>query len=153
MKLHDINVLIYAFRKDSQYHALSRALLNEAITSPASFAITGHTLCGFLRIATDRRIFPKDPAPLPIALQFARTLQTHPRALFLGPGQRHWNLVEAICLRTGTIGPMVSDVYLAAIAIENGCELITFDRDYARFPALTWRHPLESHAQTNPGKL
>lgn len=34
------------------------------------------------------------------------------------------------------------DAYLAAIAIENGLEWVTTDRDFARFPGLRWRHPL-----------
>ena len=34
------------------------------------------------------------------------------------------------------------DAYLAALAIESGCEWITTDRDYARFPQLSSRHPL-----------
>jgi predicted nucleic acid-binding protein len=37
---------------------------------------------------------------------------------------------------------LVPDAFLAALAIEQGCEWITTDRDYARFPALRWRHPL-----------
>lgn len=35
-----------------------------------------------------------------------------------------------------------SDAYHAALAIESGCEWISTDRDYARFPGLRWRHPL-----------
>jgi predicted nucleic acid-binding protein len=38
---------------------------------------------------------------------------------------------------------LVWDAHLAAIAIESGCEWITADRDYARFPGLRWRHPLD----------
>ncbi|MBM4037366.1 MAG: type II toxin-antitoxin system VapC family toxin [Planctomycetes bacterium] len=41
-------------------------------------------------------------------------------------------------------GNLVADAFLAALAIENGCEWITTDRDYARFPGLRWRHPLDS---------
>jgi predicted nucleic acid-binding protein len=37
----------------------------------------------------------------------------------------------------------VSDAYLAALAIEHGCEWITTDRDFSRFPGLKWRHPLQ----------
>lgn len=37
---------------------------------------------------------------------------------------------------------MVSDSYLAALAIEQGCDLVTTDGDFARFPGLRWRHPL-----------
>jgi uncharacterized protein len=37
---------------------------------------------------------------------------------------------------------MVTDAYFAALALESGCEWVTTDRDYGRFPGLAWRHPL-----------
>jgi hypothetical protein len=43
--------------------------------------------------------------------------------------------------RTDTRGPRVTDAWYAALAIEWGCEWITLDRDYARFPGLRWRVP------------
>jgi predicted nucleic acid-binding protein len=33
---------------------------------------------------------------------------------------------------------------LAALAIESGSEWITTDRDFSRFPQLSWRHPLDA---------
>ena len=44
----------------------------------------------------------------------------------------------------GIEGPLVSDAYLAALAIEHGCELISTDSDFARFTDLRWRHPLSA---------
>ncbi len=41
------------------------------------------------------------------------------------------------------LGNLVPDAWLAAIAIESGCEFITTDGDFARFPDLRWRHPLD----------
>ena len=38
-------------------------------------------------------------------------------------------------------GNLVQDAWLAALAIESGCEWVTTDRDYARFPGLRWREP------------
>lgn len=46
--------------------------------------------------------------------------------------------------RSDVHGAMVSDAYLAALAIEHGCELVTTDSDFARFPDLNWRNPLAS---------
>jgi predicted nucleic acid-binding protein len=43
-------------------------------------------------------------------------------------------------------GNLVADAYLAALALEAGAEWITTDRDFARFPGLRWRHPLEPPA-------
>ena len=44
--------------------------------------------------------------------------------------------------RASTWGNQITDAWLAALAIESGCEWITADRDYARFPGLRWRAPL-----------
>lgn len=32
---------------------------------------------------------------------------------------------------------------LAALAYEHGCELMSTDADFARFPGLRWRNPLK----------
>ena len=42
----------------------------------------------------------------------------------------------------GAKGNLITDAYLAALAIESGSKWITADRDFSRFPALRWRHPL-----------
>ncbi len=39
-------------------------------------------------------------------------------------------------------GSLVADAYLAALAIEAGCEWVTTDRDYSRFEGLRWSSPL-----------
>ena len=59
-------------------------------------------------------------------------------------GPRHWQIFADLCERTDAGGNRVDAAYLAALAIESGCEWITSDRDYGRFPGLRWRHPLDS---------
>lgn len=84
------------------------------------------------------------PAPIEQALAFADALRDQPTAVLLGPGPRHWGIFERLCLEAGAKGNLVPDAYLAALAIESGAELITTDRDFARFPGLRWRHPLSA---------
>jgi len=36
---------------------------------------------------------------------------------------------------------LVTDAYIAALAIEADCQLITTDFDFRRFPGLRWRPP------------
>jgi predicted nucleic acid-binding protein len=48
-----------------------------------------------------------------------------------------------LCGRTEATGNLVQGAWLAALAIEHGCEWISADRDYARFPGLRWRRPFE----------
>ncbi|TAK75093.1 MAG: PIN domain-containing protein, partial [Dehalococcoidia bacterium] len=73
---------------------------------------------------------------------FANTLRSSPGVVIVGAGDRHWDIFERLCLEAGARGNLVTDAYLAALAIESGSELITTDRDFARFPGLRWRHPL-----------
>ena len=39
-------------------------------------------------------------------------------------------------------GNFVAEAYFAALAIEHGCEWISTDHDFARFPGLKSGHPL-----------
>jgi uncharacterized protein len=48
-----------------------------------------------------------------------------------------------LCRSADARGSLVAGAYLAALAIETGSELITTDRDFARFAGLHWRHPLD----------
>ncbi len=56
------------------------------------------------------------------------------------PSGRHWVLFTGLC--RDIKGPLVTDAYIAALSIEHGCELVTTDSDFARFPGLRWGHPL-----------
>jgi hypothetical protein len=60
------------------------------------------------------------------------------------PAARHWDIFMRLCRETDARGNLVPDAWLAALAIEAGCEFITSDRDYARFQTLRWRHPLRA---------
>ncbi len=141
MQLPDINVLIYAHREDAREHERYAAWLRQLANGREPFALSSFTLGGFLRIVTNPRIF--DPAtPMTVALDFCRRLRGRPRSVFIQPSDRHWEILVDQIEKTNIRGPLVSDAYLAALAIEHGCELVTTDGDFARFPELRWRHPL-----------
>ena len=65
-----------------------------------------------------------------------------PNRVEVVPGERHWAIFSRLCREAGARGNLIPDAWFAALAIESGCEWITTDRDYARFPGLRWRHPL-----------
>ena len=139
MQLPDVNVLIYAHREDAPEHERYAGWLQGLTASDEPFGLSDVVLAGFLRIVTNPRIF--DPAtPMDAALAFSQRLVDWPRASLLTPSRRHWDLFTGLC--RDIKGPRVTDAYIAALAIEHGCELITTDSDFARFPGLRWRHPL-----------
>jgi len=74
-----------------------------------------------------------------MALEFADYVRSSPRAVRLEPGERHWPLFRDLCRSANAKGNLVSDAWLAALAMECGGEWITADRGYARFPGLRWR--------------
>ncbi|MDQ6700857.1 MAG: PIN domain-containing protein [Acidobacteriota bacterium] len=58
------------------------------------------------------------------------------------PGPRHLQVLRELLLPPGTGGNLTSDAHLAALAIEHGAELCSFDTDFARFKRLKWHNPL-----------
>ena len=143
MDLPDVNVLIYAHREDAPEHNKCASWLTSLADGAAPFALSSVTLGGFLRIVTNPRIF-QPATPMELALAFCRQLMARQTAAFLQPGPRHWTIMVELIERSHVRGAMVSDAYLAALAIEHGCELVTTDSDFARFPGLRWRNPLVS---------
>ena len=141
MLLIDVNVLVYAFRESTPEHKPYARWLEDCINSDQPFGMSDLVLSGFLRIATHPKIFDP-PSPLEAALRFAEALRSQPNCVTIAPGPRHWDIFTRLCRTAKTKGNLVSDAYLAALAIESGSEWITADRDYSRFPGLRWRHPL-----------
>ena len=133
---------MYAHRKDVTDHIRYRAWLEDLLASGQSFGIVDLVLSGFIRIVTHPRIF-REPTPLDMALAFAGEIRDRPNCVAVNPGKRHWSIFGELCLASGAKGNLVPDAWLAAIAIESGSEWVTMDRDYARFPGLRCRHPLE----------
>jgi uncharacterized protein len=139
--LPDVNVLIYAFRRDTADHPRYRRWLLEVSEAEENFAVSELVLSGLIRIVTDRRAF-RQPSSLDEALAFAAVLLDRPNCVVVSPGVRHWAIFARLCRESGARGALVPDAYFAALAIESGCEWITTDRDFARFKGLRWRHPL-----------
>lgn len=142
MILPDVNVLVYAFRTDAEGHAPVKKWLDGAISSDEPYGVSDFVLSGFLRVVTHPKVFFV-PSPLGSALEFTKALRGRSNAVQVAPGPLHWEIFEGLCRSARVRGNLVPDAYLAALAIESGCEWITTDRDYGRFPGLRWRHPLE----------
>ena len=83
------------------------------------------------------------PSAIEEALGFCGNLLGQPHCQIVEPGERHWEISRGLCIETETReeSPRVTDAWFAALAIEWGCEWITLDRDYARFPRLKWQVP------------
>lgn len=142
MILPDVNVLVIAHRRELVGHDSVRAWLAETVNANRAYGLADLVLSGFSRIVTHPRIFAS-PMTIPQALSAVERLRERPNRVAIAPGPRHWSIFTRLCRATGARGNRVPDAYLAALAIESGSEWITADRDFARYPGLHWRHPLD----------
>lgn len=138
MILPDVNVLLYAFRADSTRHEIFADWLSAVVNGPSAFGISPQVLSSVVRIATHPRIFVA-PSRTGDVIRFAGALLDQPHCRIVQPGPRHWKIFRDLSQATKASGNLVADAWLAALAIEHGCEWITTDRDFARFPELRWR--------------
>lgn len=144
MLLPDVNVLVYAHRRDSTAdHERYAGWLTGLATGPEPFALSVLALAGLVRIVTNPRVFHY-PSTLDEILDFVAELTRRPTARVVVPGPDHLPIFEQLCRRSGAAGKLVADAQHAAVAIEHGCTMVTTDSDFDRFPDLRWRHPLRS---------
>ena len=141
MQMPDVNVLVYAHRTDAPEHAAAARVLRGLVEGAQPFAVSEPVLTGFLRVVTLRSL-SSSPTALAVALEFVAELTSTPNGRLVRPGPRHLGIFLDLCQRTGATGKLVADAAHAALAIEHGCEWLTADGDFARFPGLRWRHAL-----------
>jgi uncharacterized protein len=137
VRLLDLNVVLAAHRDDHPHFTVARPWLDEMLRDRSPFWVPDLVAGGFLRVATNRRIFSV-ATPLPDAFSYLRALLAQPGHVALAPGPGHLRLLERLCIVGQASGDLVPDAQLAAMAIEHACELVSFDRDFARFDGLRW---------------
>ena len=135
MKTPDVNVLLYAINGDSPQHLTAREWLETAFAEPGGVGFSWVVVLGFIRLATKSGIFPS-PLGVEEALGLMDDWLNHPHARVLNPTDRHGALLARLLLGAGQAGNLTADAHLAAIAIEHGATLGTFDRDFERFSGL-----------------
>ena len=143
MVLPDVNVLVYAFRSDVPEHAVCRGWLDGIVGGDALFGLSALALSALVRVTTNPRAFGT-PSDIEEAFRFCDVLLAQPHCQIVEPGDRHWGIFRQLCIQTGIRGRRVTDAWFAALAIEWGCEWISCDRDFARFPGLKWQAPIST---------
>jgi toxin-antitoxin system PIN domain toxin len=138
----DTNLLVYAHRADSPWHAAATAVVAELAAGSAPWAIPWPCLHEFLAIVTHPRIFAP-PTPLERAIDQVEAWMESPTLRVLGESPAYWQAFRDLTLAGKLAGPVVHDGRVAALCIDHGvAELWSADRDFNRFPGLAVRNPL-----------
>ena len=141
MILPDVNVLVFAFRREAAGHDRYAAWLTELVGGGDELALHEAPLAAFVRIVTNARIFAQ-PAPTSAALDFVNRLVAAPRGRWLSAAAPAWARFDRLLREDPAIrANLVPDALLAALALAHGARLATADRGFARYPGLAWFDP------------
>lgn len=131
----DVNVVVAVHRDDHPHHGLVRPWFDELVEGDERFTVPDVAWASFVRISTNRRVFEL-PTPTAEAFAFMGSVRAQRGYEAIGTAERHVQLFEQLCLAHDVSGNLVTDAYLAAIALEQGARFATLDGDFARFGQL-----------------
>ena len=141
MRALDTNVLVQAEIVTSRFHGIAQSLLTELANGPAPWAIPWPCIYEFLRVVTHPRVF-HPPMPTAAAVRDLRSILASPSLVLLGETTRHAEVMATVVETSGATGNLVHDAHIAALCLEHGVsELVTGDRDFARFPQVRTMNP------------
>lgn len=140
MVLVDANVLLHAVNERTREHGAARRWLVQALEGSEVVGFAWTVLLAFLRLATHPAFFPR-PVTGQQAVSTIDAWLGFPQAVIVEPTRRHRSLLSGLLVQAGTAGNLVSDVHLAALALEHDASVISFDRDFARFEGVRWSLP------------
>jgi uncharacterized protein len=135
--LVDVNLLVDATMTSAPGHEAARAWMQERLTATARVGLPWASITGFMRVVGQPRAWER-PLPVDGAIAVVRSWLTRPCAWIPEPGPRHLDILEALLGSQPSVR-LVTDGHLAAIAIEHGLELVSRDRDFARWSDLGLR--------------
>lgn len=138
----DTNLLIYAHRRDSEFHKEAAELVRSLAEGRKPWAIPWPCVHEFLAIATHPRIYDP-PSTLEEAFRQVDAWFEAPTLTFLGEIPSHWMLLRSLLVEVRLVGPKIHDARIATLCLSHGVtELWSADRDFSRFNRLKVRNPL-----------
>ncbi len=132
----DTNILVYADREESTFHASAVAALRLLAEGDEAWAVPVFCVSEFFQVVSHDRLFDP-PTPVIDAVDSIDSLLASPSVRFLVPGDRHLRILRRLIEESQVTGNLVIDAKIAALCLEHGATtLITEDRDFTRFRSL-----------------
>ncbi len=139
MRVPDLNVLLGSIDERSRNHRAAREWLEDALSGEEPTGFAWLVVVGFIRISTRAPVF-EDPLDASEALAIVDGWLAQPYAVAIEPRSTHVSTLRSLLLAAGTAGNLTNDAHLAAIAIDHGATLVSFDADFHRFDGLSFHY-------------
>ncbi|MGB7209280.1 MAG: TA system VapC family ribonuclease toxin [Pyrinomonadaceae bacterium] len=136
----DVNLLVYAHDDTSSFHE-SASLWFEEVLSTEQVFFSWHTICGFLRVVTNNKIY-KNPITTDQAIDIVDSWLERENTHLVSLEKRNWHLFAKMLTDGQANGNLVMDAHIAALAASCGATVASTDRDFTRFPGLQFTNPI-----------
>ncbi|MFV0320433.1 MAG: TA system VapC family ribonuclease toxin [Microbacterium sp.] len=136
----DANILLYAVDDQSHFHTAARTWLDDAMNGVQRVGLPWVSLMAFQRIITHPRV-TAHPLTAVEAWGYVTDWLDADLAWIPTPGASHRDILSRFLIDGDLRGNLVTDAHLAALAIEHGTGICSFDSDFARFEGLHWINP------------
>ncbi len=140
----DTNILIYAHDSASGFHACAREELRTLVEGAAPWALPWPCVYEFLRVATHPAV-PRWRLRPVVAWRVVQALLASPSLMLLSETPSHAATLAAVIEQSAASGNLIHDAHIWTLCLEHGVtELLSGDRDFARFRGLELRNPFAS---------
>lgn len=140
MKLPDANVLLYALDDTTARHARARHWLDAALSGTEEIGFAWVVLLAVLRLTTKSAVFTHPLRPGE-AFDVIGDWLAQPCSLIVHPTVRHVALMRGFVTAAGTAGNLTTDAHLAALSVEYGAAICSYDAGFSRFPGVSLIDP------------
>jgi toxin-antitoxin system PIN domain toxin len=138
----DTNILVYAHRVDSPWHAKAVRVVTELAEGVSLWAIPWPCLHEFIAIVTHPRIYAP-PTPLRDALYQVQCWLESPTLVTLSESDDFFPTWRGMIESSAVSGAAVHDARVAALCVHHGVRrLLSADRDFSRFRGPRTENPL-----------
>jgi toxin-antitoxin system PIN domain toxin len=139
----DTNILVYAHRKDSPWHARASEAVTGLAEGRARWALPWPCLHEFFAVVTHPRIYAPPSSIAAAVAQIDAWLES-PSAELIAEDVGYWAILKETLDSRKVAGPRVHDARIASLCALHGVrELWSADRDFTRFPDLRTKNPLQ----------
>lgn len=139
----DVNIMVAAFRLDHPHHSIVRPWFDRQLESVESLVVPDLVWTGFVRVVTSKRIFTI-PATIDVALDFVDAVRAQPCYTAVPVLPNVLDVFGVVCRTQQVSGNLVTDAYIASVALTLGAPVATLDRDFRRFESLKIIEPQNS---------
>jgi toxin-antitoxin system PIN domain toxin len=139
--LIDANILIHATDPRSERHEQAQSWLDGQLSGDTRVGLPWESVLSYMRIVTNQRVFER-PQSVTVAWRHVEEWLDCECVWVPVPGTAHRSILAGLLGDLGGGPKLIPDAHLAALAIEHGLALCSYDGDFARFKGLRWINPL-----------